>query len=117
MKLQVLTLGWLPAALLALAGAAPRPALAQEGGDKKPEAASGDAKKDADAKAGRFRNVMRELGARREQAVAMGDGANDLKMMGEAGYSIAFRAKPHVRAQAGCAIDWSGLDAAVNLFE
>jgi phosphoserine phosphatase len=72
---------------------------------------------DADAKAGRFREVMRELGARREQALAMGDGANDLKMMGEAGYSIAFRAKPRVRAQASCALDWSGLDAVLNLFE
>ena len=72
---------------------------------------------DADAKAGRFRAVMRELGASREQALAMGDGANDLKMMGEAGYSIAFRAKPRVRAQASCALDWSGLDAVVRLFE
>jgi phosphoserine phosphatase len=72
---------------------------------------------DADAKAGRFREVMRELGARREQALAMGDGANDLKLMGDAGYSIAFRAKPRVRAQASCALDWSGLDAVLNLFE
>jgi phosphoserine phosphatase len=47
----------------------------------------------------------------------MGDGANDLKMLALAGYSIAFRAKPAVRAQASCALNWSGLDAAVNLFE
>jgi phosphoserine phosphatase len=72
---------------------------------------------DADAKAARFREVMHELGARREQTVAIGDGANDLKMMAESGVSVAFHAKPVVRAQASCAISWSGLDAVVNLFE
>jgi len=49
--------------------------------------------------------------------VAIGDGANDLKMMAQAGLSIAFHAKPVVRAQAGCAISWCGLDAVLNLFE
>jgi phosphoserine phosphatase len=72
---------------------------------------------DADAKAARFRQAMGELKASREEAVAIGDGANDLKMMAEAGCSIAFRAKPRVRAQASCALDWSGLDGVVNLFE
>jgi phosphoserine phosphatase len=72
---------------------------------------------DADAKAHRFLQVMKELGAEKTQTVAMGDGANDLKMMALAGYSIAFRAKPVVRAQASCALDWSGLEAAVRLFE
>jgi phosphoserine phosphatase len=72
---------------------------------------------DADAKAGKFRAVMTELGANREQTVAIGDGANDLKMMAQAGLSVAFHAKPVVRAQADCAISWSGLDAVVNLFE
>lgn len=72
---------------------------------------------DAPAKAAKFCAVARELDATKEQTVAIGDGANDLKMMSEAGYSIAFHAKPVVRAQAGCALDWSGLDAVVNLFE
>jgi phosphoserine phosphatase len=72
---------------------------------------------DADAKAAEFRRLMSELGARKEEAVAIGDGANDLKMMAEAGTSVAFRAKPVVRAQASCALNWSGLDAVVNLFE
>jgi phosphoserine phosphatase len=72
---------------------------------------------DADAKAKKFRTVLRELNASREQSVAIGDGANDLKMMNEAGISVAFRAKPVVRAQATCALNWSGLDAVVNLFE
>jgi phosphoserine phosphatase len=72
---------------------------------------------DAEAKAARFREVMRELGARRGQTVAIGDGANDLKMMAQAGVSVAFHAKPVVRAQASCALSWCGLDAVVNLFE
>jgi phosphoserine phosphatase len=71
----------------------------------------------AEAKAAKFRSLLEELEASREQSVAIGDGANDLKMMAEAGLSVAFHAKPVVRAQADCAINWSGLDAVVNLFE
>jgi len=72
---------------------------------------------DADAKAARFREVLFSLGAKQEQTVAIGDGANDLKMMAEAGLSVAFHAKPVVRAAATCALSWCGLDAVVNLFE
>jgi phosphoserine phosphatase len=72
---------------------------------------------DAGAKAEKFLSVMKELGATREQTVAIGDGANDLKMMAQAGLSIAYRAKPAVRAQASCALDFSGLDGVLNLFE
>jgi phosphoserine phosphatase len=72
---------------------------------------------DAEAKAEKFRSVLRELGISKDKSVAIGDGANDLKMMAEAGYSVAFRAKPVVQAQASCALNWSGLDAVVNLFE
>ena len=72
---------------------------------------------DADAKAARFRQVVAELDIGKTQTVAIGDGANDLRMMAEAGLSVAFHAKPVVRAQASCAITWSGLDAVVNLFE
>lgn len=72
---------------------------------------------DADAKAAKFRAVLKSLNATREQTVAIGDGANDLRMMAEAGLSIAFRAKPVVRAEASCALNWSGLDGVVNLFE
>jgi phosphoserine phosphatase len=71
----------------------------------------------AEAKAAKFLQVVSELKIRKADTVAIGDGANDLKMMAEAGLSIAFRAKPVVRAQAGCAITWCGLDAVVNLFE
>ena len=72
---------------------------------------------EAGAKAAKFKNVLKELNAHGEQSVAIGDGANDLKMMAEAGISIAFHAKPVVRAQASCALNWCGLDAVRNLFE
>ena len=72
---------------------------------------------DAEAKAGRFREVAHALGAAKHQTVAIGDGANDLKMMAQAGLSVAYRAKPLVKAQAHCALDYSGLDAVIALFE
>jgi phosphoserine phosphatase len=71
----------------------------------------------AEAKAAKFRSVLEELNTSRQYSVAIGDGANDLKMMAEAGLSVAFHAKPVVRAQADCALNWCDLDAVVNLFE
>jgi len=50
------------------------------------------------------------LGIDARQAIAMGDGANDLPMMGEAGLSVAYHAKPRVREQAMVAIQSGGLD-------
>jgi phosphoserine phosphatase len=44
------------------------------------------------------------------QAIAVGDGANDLPMMAVAGLSVAYHAKPRVREQAMVAIDSGGLD-------
>jgi phosphoserine phosphatase len=72
---------------------------------------------DADAKAAKFRQMAQRFGAAPEQTVAIGDGANDLKMMAEAGTSIAYRAKPVVRAKATYALNYSGLDGVLNLFE
>jgi len=51
-----------------------------------------------------------QLGISAKQAIAMGDGANDLLMMGEAGVSVAYHAKPKVREQAMVAINEGGLD-------
>ncbi len=48
--------------------------------------------------------------------VTLGDGANDLPMFRQADISIAYRAKPVVRAAATYAIDHCGLDAALNFF-
>jgi phosphoserine phosphatase len=53
------------------------------------------------------------LGATPAQCIAVGDGANDLPMMAAAGLSIAFHAKPAVRAQATVAVDSGGLDRAL----
>ncbi len=72
---------------------------------------------DAEVKAAKFHQLARRLGAKREQTVAIGDGANDLKMMAEAGVSIAYHAKPVVRAKASHSLDYSGLDGVLNLFE
>ncbi len=50
------------------------------------------------------------MGIRPDQTIAMGDGANDLPMMEAAGLSVAYHAKPSVRAQAQIAIQSGGLD-------
>ncbi|MGZ3158506.1 MAG: phosphoserine phosphatase SerB [Burkholderiaceae bacterium] len=60
--------------------------------------------------------VCAELNISPSQAIIMGDGANDLKMMSIAGMSVAFRAKPIVRAQADVALNFVGLDGILNLF-
>jgi phosphoserine phosphatase len=50
------------------------------------------------------------------QVLVIGDGANDLPMMAEAGTSIAYRAKPLVREQATFCLSYVGLDGVLNLF-
>lgn len=50
------------------------------------------------------------MGISPKQAIAVGDGANDLPMMGVAGLSVAYHAKPAVRAHAKVAINTGGLD-------
>jgi len=51
-----------------------------------------------------------QAGCAAADAIAVGDGANDLPMMGAAGLSVAFHAKPKVREQAMVAINDGGLD-------
>jgi phosphoserine phosphatase len=55
-------------------------------------------------------HICTQMGIKPSQAIAMGDGANDLPMMGEAGLSVAYHAKPKVREQAMVAINEGGLD-------
>lgn len=55
------------------------------------------------------------LGIAPSQAIAMGDGANDLPMMGAAGLSVAYHAKPAVREQAMVSIEQGGLDRLLEI--
>ncbi len=71
---------------------------------------------DAQGKADRLVQIRTELNLRPEQVIAVGDGANDLKMMSQAGVSIAYHAKPVVRAQASYALNFVGLDGLLHLF-
>ena len=57
------------------------------------------------------------LGCAAGQAIAVGDGANDLPMMAEAGLSVAYHAKPRVREQAMVAINTGGLDRLLTVFD
>ncbi|KIO50255.1 phosphoserine phosphatase SerB [Nitrosospira sp. NpAV] len=70
----------------------------------------------AQGKADILKRVREELGLKREQVIAIGDGANDLKMLEEAGVSIAYHAKPIVQEKATYSINHVGLDGVVNLF-
>ncbi len=58
-----------------------------------------------------------QLGIRPLQAIAMGDGANDLPMMSVAGLSVAYHAKPKVREQAMVAINEGGLDRLLEILQ
>jgi phosphoserine phosphatase len=72
---------------------------------------------DAAGKAEHLKSVAHALGLEMERTIAIGDGANDIPMLEAAGVSIAYRAKPVVRARATYALNHSGLDGVINLFE
>ena len=71
---------------------------------------------DAEGKKAHLARLKRELGVPRENVLAIGDGANDLPMLAEAGASIAYHAKPVVKEKADYALDYAGLDGVLNLF-
>ncbi|TAN52454.1 MAG: phosphoserine phosphatase SerB [Betaproteobacteria bacterium] len=71
---------------------------------------------DGRAKAQKLREEIAHLGIDARQAVAIGDGANDIPMMAIAGVSVAYRAKPVVREHATHALDHAQLDGVLNLF-
>jgi phosphoserine phosphatase len=70
---------------------------------------------DASRKAELLREIAAREGLAMEQTIAVGDGANDLKMLAAAGLGIAFRAKPLVRSQARQSISTLGIDAVLYL--
>ncbi len=72
---------------------------------------------DAEEKKRTVERVCQQIGITPQQAIVMGDGANDLKMMGISGLSVAFRAKPVVRTQADVALNFVGLDGVLALFD
>ena len=59
--------------------------------------------------------LCQDLGITTQQAVAVGDGANDLPMMNAAGLSVAYHAKPRVQAQARTALNHSTLEGVLAL--
>ena len=71
---------------------------------------------DGEEKRRMFLETCAKLGIAPGQAIAMGDGANDLPMMAEAGLSVAYHAKPKVREQAMVQINEGGLDRLLELF-
>ena len=60
--------------------------------------------------------TCQQMGITATQTIAMGDGANDLPMMGVAGLSVAYHAKPKVREHAMVAIEDGGLDRLLEVF-
>jgi phosphoserine phosphatase len=70
---------------------------------------------DGARKAELLRQIARQENISLEQVVAVGDGANDLPMLGIAGMGIAFRAKPLVRQTASHAVSFLGLDSLLYL--
>lgn len=72
---------------------------------------------DGDEKRTMLLKTCAELGIAPTQAIAVGDGANDLSMLGVVGLSVAYHAKPAVRQGAKVSIESGGLDRLLELFE
>lgn len=71
----------------------------------------------AQAKADFLHELCKELNIQPNQVIAIGDGANDLTMMKEAGLSVAYHAKPTVQQQANIALNHAGLDAILDFID
>lgn len=70
---------------------------------------------DGERKKELLKQIAEQEGVRLEQTIAVGDGANDLPMLGTAGLGIAFRAKPIVKESAEHSLSTLGLDAILYL--
>lgn len=71
---------------------------------------------DAEGKAQAVRSVCAQLACGTDRAITIGDGANDLRMMALSGLSVAYRAKPVVRAQASQSLQHAPLDGVLRWF-
>jgi phosphoserine phosphatase len=71
---------------------------------------------DAQGKANALKRACAEANCPTSQAVAIGDGANDVPMLQLAGVGVAYRAKPRVREAATYSLDYSGLDGVLEWF-
>jgi phosphoserine phosphatase len=72
---------------------------------------------DGDEKRRTVLDTCARLGFAPSQAIAVGDGANDLPMMAAVGLSIAYHPKPAVRERAMVSVTRGGLDRALDLFD
>ncbi len=72
---------------------------------------------DGDEKKHSLLKVCAQMGISHTQAIAVGDGANDVPMLLAAGLSVTYRAKPVVRARAHLAIDQGGMDRLLEILE
>ena len=70
-----------------------------------------------EVKAGFLKQLATELDVDLNRTIAVGDGANDLLMMGMAGLGVAYRAKPKVQQQADVVLNYSGLDAILHFLD
>ena len=70
---------------------------------------------DASAKARILQELADQEGISMAQTIAVGDGANDLEMLGVAGLGIAYHAKDLVRERSSHAISTMGLDSILFL--
>ena len=71
---------------------------------------------DGEAKARHLLRARHARGLESHQVIAAGDGANDLPMFEAAGFRVAYRPKPVLRAVADCCLDHTGLDSILSLF-
>ena len=71
---------------------------------------------DAQAKKDLLVQYREQLGLQKEQVLAMGDGANDIPMLEEAGFGVAYRAKPKAQQHADLCINYGGLEAVRGWF-
>jgi phosphoserine phosphatase len=72
---------------------------------------------DGDEKRRALLQTCEALGIAPSQAIAVGDGANDLPMMSVAGLSVAYHAKPKVREQAMVAINSGGMERLLEILQ